>query len=66
MNTKLLLEALKDEPLYSKMCETYLENYADKTIDNDSLEKFIERISKSTKDCINISQMANRRIGIIY
>ena len=65
MNTKILLDIVKKHEKYSFMCELYYEQYKNDDIENDSLEKFIKRISKPTKGCFNLSQRANFRIKLI-
>lgn len=65
MNTKILLDSLKKQENYTKMIEMYNENCIDKDIENDSLEKFIEKLCKRTENCLSIVDRANRQIRII-
>lgn len=65
MNRKILLDSLKQQKQYRKMVETYSQHCIDKNIIDDSLEKFINRLSKPTKECLNLSERANRRIKVV-
>lgn len=65
MNTKILLDSLKTQKNYNKMNELYIENCIDTDIENDTLEKFIQRLCKHTDDCLSLTERANRRIKII-
>lgn len=65
MTTTALLDSLKTQKNYTKMVEIYLENCISKDVENDSLEKYIERLSKRTENCLNLCERANRRIKII-
>lgn len=65
MNRKILLDSLKQQKQYKKMVEIYSQYCVDKNIIDDSLEKFINRLSKTTKECLNLTERANRRIKVI-
>lgn len=65
MTTETLIDNLKQQKNYKKMVEIYSENCLDENIKDDSLEKFIKRLSKPTKDCLSLTQRASRRIKII-
>lgn len=65
INKKILLDNLKNQKNYTKMVEIYAENCIDTDIENDSLEKFIERLCKHTENCLSIMDRANRQIRII-
>lgn len=65
MNTKTLIETLKNQKNYNKMVEIYYENCIDSDFENDDFEKFILRMSNKTKNCLSLSERANRQIRII-
>jgi len=65
MNTKTLIDSLKQQKQYKKIVEIYSENCLDTNIKNDSLENFIHRHNKPTNDYLPLTKRANRRIKII-
>lgn len=73
MYTKTFLDSLKQQKKYKEMVKFYSEKCIDKDIQNDSLEKFIQRLNKPTnntkkdnnKDCLTLIERANRRIKIL-
>lgn len=65
MNIKTLIDSLKQQKYYKRMVEIYYEYCRDNDVIDDSLEKFLRRLSKPTKDCLTLSERANRRIKVI-
>ena len=63
MNTKMLIDTLKQQKNYNRMVEVFYE-YLKDDLEDKNLEELIYRLSKPTKDCLNLCQRANRQIKL--
>ena len=64
MFKKTFMDIFKQQKEYPKMVEQYFEN-RNRDIQDDNLEKFLQRLMKPTKNCLSLTERADRQIKII-
>lgn len=64
MFKKTFMDMFKQQKEYPKMAEQYFEN-RNRDIQDDNLEKFLQRLMQPTKNCLSLTERADKQIKII-